>query len=278
MGWAMIGRMDLPPQRLAALLEPVLAIARAAGREIMSHYSGEVATTRKDDDSPLTAADLAAQRVIIAGLTALQPRLPVLSEESAPDGLAHRRDWRQLWLVDPLDGTREFLKRNGEFTVNIALVHEHEPVLGVVSAPALGLDYYGARGVGAWRSVPGGAPEPLRPTRPAAARTRVLGSRSHRGESLDALLARLGDHELVAIGSALKFGWLAEGRADFYPRLSPTSEWDTGAGQAVLEAVGCRVVGLDGKPLRYNERDTLLNPSFLCWADDSRDWRALARP
>ena len=274
----MIVAMDLPTQRLAALLDPVLAIARAAGREIMSHYAGETAVTRKEDDSPLTAADLAAQRIIVAGLTALEPRLPVLSEESPPAELAHRRDWRLLWLVDPLDGTREFLKRNGEFTVNIALVQEHEPVLGVLSAPALGLDYYGARGVGAWRCMSGGAPELLRPTRPAAARPRVLGSRSHRGASLDALLGRLGQHELVAVGSALKFGWLAEGRADFYPRLSPTSEWDTGAGQAVLEAAGCRVVGLDGRPLRYNERDTLLNPSFLCWADDSRDWRALARP
>jgi 3'(2'), 5'-bisphosphate nucleotidase len=274
----MITAMDLTPQRLAALLEPVLAIARAAGREIMAHYAGQVAVTRKDDDSPLTAADLAAQRVIVAGLAGLEPRLPVLSEESPAAELAQRHEWRQFWLVDPLDGTREFLKRNGEFTVNIALVHEHQPVLGVVSAPALGLDYWGARGVGAWRAVSGGAPEPLRPTRPAASRPRVLGSRSHRGESLDALLARLGAHELVAVGSALKFGWLAEGRADFYPRLSPTSEWDTGAGQAVLEAAGCRVVGLDGKPLRYNERDTLLNPSFLCWADDGRDWRALAQP
>jgi 3'(2'), 5'-bisphosphate nucleotidase len=268
--------MDLSPQRLAALLEPVLSIARAAGREIMTHYAGETAVTHKADDSPLTAADLAAQRVILSGLVALEPRLPVLSEESPTAELEHRRDWQALWLVDPLDGTREFLKRNGEFTVNIALVHEHQPVLGVVSAPALGLDYYGARGVGAWHTQGGGAPQPLTPTRTAAARPRVLGSRSHRGASLDALLERLGDHELVAVGSALKFGWLAEGRADFYPRLSPTSEWDTGAGQAVLEAAGCHVVGLDGAPLRYNARDTLLNPSFLCWADDSRDWRALA--
>lgn len=271
-------RVHPTPQRLAALLEPVLAIARAAGREIMAHYATGTEVTAKADDSPLTAADLAAQRVIVAGLAALEPRLPVLGEESAPADIDGRHAWRSYWLFDPLDGTREFLGRNGEFTVNIALVHAHEPVLGVVAAPALGCDYYGARGVGGWCARAGAAPAPLVPTRPAASPPRVLASRSHRGASLDALLARLGAHELVAAGSALKFGWLAEGRADFYPRLSPTSEWDTAAGQAVLESVGGRVVGLDGEPLRYNARDTLLNPSFLCWVDATRDWLAAARP
>ena len=273
-----MARMDVTPQRLQSLQEPVLALARAAGAEIMARYEGDYRVALKGDDSPLTDADLAAQRVIAAGLAALTPDVPMLGEESAATEVAERLRWRTLWVVDPLDGTREFLKHNGEFTVNIALVHEHEPVLGVVLAPALGLAYFGARGLGASRHAGPGAPEPLVPARRAAAVPRVLGSRSHRGSSLDALLARLGAHELVAVGSALKFGWLAEGRADFYPRLSPTSEWDTAAGQAVLEAAGCRVVGLDGQPLRYNARDTLINPSFLCWADDTRDWRALLLP
>jgi 3'(2'), 5'-bisphosphate nucleotidase len=271
----MMACMDVTPQTLQPLIAPVLALARAAGAEIMARYAGNYTVELKGDDSPLTDADLAAQRVIAAGLAALTPLWPLLGEESAATEVAERRAWRTLWVVDPLDGTREFLKHNGEFTVNIALVHAHEPVLGVVYAPAIGLAYVGARGLGAWRQQGDGPATPLAPARRAAAVPRVLGSRSHRGSSLDALLVRLGEHELVAVGSALKFGWLAEGRADFYPRLSPTSEWDTAAGQAVLEAAGCRVVGLDGTPLRYNARDSLLNPSFLCWADDTRDWLAL---
>jgi 3'(2'), 5'-bisphosphate nucleotidase len=274
----MMARMDVTPQTLQPLLAPVLALAHAAGVEIMARYEGNYTVAHKGDDSPLTDADLAAQRVIAAGLAALTPGIPMLGEESAATEVAERLRWRTLWVVDPLDGTREFLKHNGEFTVNIALVHEHEPVLGVVLAPALGLAYSGARGVGAWRHAGDAPASTLVPARRAAAVPRVLGSRSHRGSSLDALLANLGEHELVAVGSALKFGWLAEGRADFYPRLSPTSEWDTAAGQAVLEAAGCRVVGLDGQPLRYNARDSVLNPSFLCWADDSRDWLALLPP
>jgi 3'(2'), 5'-bisphosphate nucleotidase len=274
----MMACMDSTPQTLQPLLAPVLQLARAAGAQIMARYAGGYTVQLKGDDSPLTDADLAAQHVIGAGLATLTPAVPLLGEESAATDVAERLSWRTLWVVDPLDGTREFLKHNGEFTVNIALVHEHEPVLGVVLAPALGLAYFGARGLGAWRQQGTEAATPLAPARPAAVVPRVLASRSHRGSSLDALLARLGEHTLVAVGSALKFGWLAEGRADFYPRLSPTSEWDTAAGQAVLEAAGCRVVALDGTPLRYNARDTLLNPSFLCWADDSRDWLALLAP
>ena len=270
-----MARMDVTPQTLQPLLAPVLALAHAAGVEIMARYEGNYTVAHKGDDSPLTDADLAAQRVIAAGLAALTPGIPMLGEESAATEVAERLRWRTLWVVDPLDGTREFLKHNGEFTVNIALVHEHEPVLGVVLAPALGLAYSGARGVGAWRHAGDAPASTLVPARRAAAVPRVLGSRSHRGSSLDALLANLGEHELVAVGSALKFGWLAEGRADFYPRLSPTSEWDTAAGQAVLEAAGCRVVGLDGQPLRYNARETLLNPDFICSGDAARAWHEL---
>jgi 3'(2'), 5'-bisphosphate nucleotidase len=271
-----MGPMSIDLQRPYELLPQVIAVARAAGAEIMAVYARAFSVELKDDQSPLTAADLAAHRVIGAGLARLSPQLPQLSEESPAAETTARREWPSLWLIDPLDGTREFVKKNGEFTVNIALVHEHQPVLGVVYAPATGQLYAAARGAGAWLVDEQGRHSALQATVPAAEPPRVLASRSHRGASLDALLARLGEHTLVGVGSALKFGYLAAGRADFYPRLSPTSEWDTAAGQAVVEAAGARVVGLDGAPLRYNARDTLLNPSFLCWADDNRDWLALA--
>jgi 3'(2'), 5'-bisphosphate nucleotidase len=268
--------MSLDLQRPYELLPQVIAVARAAGREIMAVYAGDFAVTLKDDHSPLTAADLAAQRVISEGLQRISPRLPQLSEESPPEEIAARREWPSLWLIDPLDGTREFVQRNGEFTVNIALVHDHVPVLGVVYAPARGLLYAAARGAGAWLVDQQERHCALQAAAQAAQPPRVLASRSHRGTSLDALLARLGPHTLVSAGSALKFGYLSAGSADLYPRLSPTSEWDTAAGQAIVEAAGACVVGLDGAPLQYNARDTLQNPSFMCWADGSRDWLALA--
>ena len=204
-----------------------------------------------------------------------RPAIPVLSEEAeAAHAFEVRRGWRELWLVDPLDGTREFIGRNGEFTVNVALVRDHVPVLGVVAAPALGLTYYAARGHGAWCSDGKSGPKSIR-VRAASDPLVVVGSRSHRGDSLDGLLAKLGPHELRPMGSALKFCLVAEGAADFYPRLGLTSEWDTAAAQAVLEVAGGAVTTLDGAPLRYNARDTLLNPHFIAYGDSTRDWPSL---
>jgi 3'(2'), 5'-bisphosphate nucleotidase len=178
--------------------------------------------------------------------------------------------------VDPLDGTREFVSRNPEFTVNIAYIRDHRPVLGVVHVPAQALDYYGcesARGGGeALRRRSGGKAHPLRVLVPTRKPIRVVGSKSHRGDSLDGLLSRLGPHELKPIGSSLKICLVAAGEADFYPRLGPTMEWDTAAAQAVAECAGAHVVDLDGKPLRYNTREDLLNPHFLAYADTSHDW------
>jgi 3'(2'), 5'-bisphosphate nucleotidase len=183
--------------------------------------------------------------------------------------------WQEFWLVDPLDGTREFVSRNPEFTVNIALVHDHRPILGVVHVPAQRLDYYAGEGVGAFRRVSDGPAIPIHTRPQAASPVRVVGSKSHRGDSLDALLVRIGPHELKAIGSSLKMCLVAEGSADFYPRLGPTYEWDTAAAQAVLEFAGGYVTDLDGAALRYNTRPTLLNPHFIAYADASRDWRRL---
>jgi 3'(2'), 5'-bisphosphate nucleotidase len=270
--------MTWDPQRLAAMLPGVIEVAQAAGREIVHVYDSDFAVTLKNDSSPLTAADLASQRVIEAGLRRLTPDIPVLGEESAPADVAERRQWRTLWLVDPLDGTREFVKRNGEFTVNIALVHDHEPLLGVLYVPVSGISYHAVRGAGAGEQSADGSRRALHVSAPSHEPPRVLASRSHRGRSTDELLQRLGPHHTVSVGSALKFARLAAGAADFYARLGPTCEWDTAAGQIIVEEAGGRVTDLQGQPLRYNERDTLLNPEFAAWGDSRRDWLRLFVP
>lgn len=261
---------------LHQLLHDTVALAREAGRAVLGVYASSFTVQAKEDASPLTEADLRSQEILLRGLQRLAPEVPVLSEEADAAPYAKRARWDWLWVVDPLDGTREFVQRNGEFTVNVALVHGNRPVLGVVHAPALQRDYYACDGCGAFRSTVDEAGRPLRVTLPAAQPVRVVGSRSHRGASLDAFLGRLGPHELVAVGSSLKFCLLAEGGADVYPRLGPTSEWDTAAGQCVLEQAGGQVVDLAGQPLRYNARATLLNPHFIAFADPRIDWRALA--
>jgi 3'(2'), 5'-bisphosphate nucleotidase len=254
---------DLPD--LAHALMPIVARAGAA---IMKIYDAGFTVQRKEDNSPLTLADLESQRVIIEGLTAVAPEIPILSEESAQAPWSERQTWRELWVVDPLDGTREFVKRNGEFTVNIALVREHEPVLGVVAAPALGLLYWGARGLGAFSHHRGAAQLPIHVSAPQNP-LRVVGSRSHASAETAAYLTRVKSHTMTGIGSSLKFCLVAEGSAELYPRFGPTSEWDTAAGQALLEAAGGQVTRLDGHRLRYNCRDSVINGDFLAFSDAS---------
>ncbi len=258
----------MTPAAAEALRDPVLALAREAGRAILEVYAEDFEVARKADRSPLTQADLAAHRVLSEGLARLTPEIPVLSEESPPDAIAARRAWRALWLVDPLDGTREFVRRNGEFTVNVALVIDGEPVLGVVHAPALGETASAVRG-GAL-AIEGSPAAP----RVGSAVPTVAGSRSHRCARTGEALARLGPHELLAAGSALKFIRVASGAADVYLRLGPTSEWDTAAGQCLVEAAGGTVVAPDGRPFRYNRRDTLLNGDFIAARDPTVDWAA----
>jgi 3'(2'), 5'-bisphosphate nucleotidase len=253
---------------LAGLAESLIPISERAGDAIMRIYDGAFAVQRKDDNSPLTLADLESQRVIIDGLRSITPDIPILSEESAAAPWAERRTWRELWIVDPLDGTREFVKRNGEFTINIALVVEHEPVLGLVSAPAQKLTYWGVAGVGAFtrqQEAEARRIHTARPQRPL----RVIGSRSHASSQTAAYLARLGPHVMSGVGSSLKFCLLAEGKAELYPRFGATSEWDTAAGQAVLEAAGGHVTRLDGHRLRYNCRESLINGDFVAFSDES---------
>ena len=264
-------------KELSTLLEPVVAIARDAGREIMKIYdSADFEVETKDDHSPLTAADRASHELIVRELATLTPDIPIMSEESAAIPYEERSSWQEYWLVDPLDGTKEFIKRNGEFTVNIALIRGNDAVLGVVHVPARDADYYGCRDHGAFLKAADQPARAIRATTPAASPVRVVGSRSHRGASLETFLERVGAHEMVPMGSSLKLCLVASGDADVYPRLGPTSEWDTAAAQAVVECAGGRVVDLDGEPIRYNAKPDILNPFFLVYADTERDWLACA--
>lgn len=259
------------------LMDELRAVARMAGQAILTVYHGDIEVEQKADDSPLTQADIASHERIVDGLHGLTPDIPVLSEESF-DKLSweERRGWDRYWLVDPLDGTKEFIKRNGEFTVNIALIQDHDPVLGIVHVPVTGVEYYGSSD-GAFKTEDGRTRR-IEAPRETASPLRVVGSRSHRGGSLDAWLAQLGPHEMVAMGSSLKLCLVAEGAADIYPRLGPTSEWDTAAADAVVRAAGGRVLTLDGEPLRYNVEADILNPYFLVAGPDGRDWAAELRP
>ncbi|MFI8719171.1 3'(2'),5'-bisphosphate nucleotidase CysQ [Stenotrophomonas sp. NPDC077464] len=257
-----------------ALRETVIAIAQDAAAAIMDVYARPFDVEIKSDRSPLTAADLAANQVILRGLGQLTPDLPILSEESAQVPWEVRRHWGAYWLVDPLDGTREFVKRNDEFSVNIALIYQGAPAFGVVLAPVSGVAWHAMRGELAYRRD-GIHDSVLRTRTPALPPLQVAASRSHRSPQTQALLDRMGEIEVVAQGSSLKFCRLAEGTLDVYPRLGPTSEWDTAAGQCVLHAAGGAVLSAaTGKPFRYNRRETLLNGDFIALGDTQLPWRS----
>jgi 3'(2'), 5'-bisphosphate nucleotidase len=260
---------------LRALLPEVADIARQASEEILAVYRKDFDVASKEDNSPLTEADLASHRIIAEALDRMTPDIPVLSEEASDIPFSQRSGWNQFWLVDPLDGTREFVSRNGEFTVNIALVSNHSPVLGVVHVPVSGKCYYGLVGLGASVQEGGHPPREIRVRVPHAQPVVVVGSRSHANPRLRQYLSGLGDYELVSMGSSLKFCLVAEGKADFYPRLGPTSEWDTAAAHAIVLAAGGQLLRLDGSPLEYNRKESLLNPEFLVIGDTSYDWLSL---
>jgi len=257
---------------LQALLPDLIAVSQRAGDAILEVYGQNFSVTHKADDSPLTQADLASHVIIRDTLAELTPEIPLLSEESADIDFQTRSRWRQYWLVDPLDGTKEFVNRNGEFTVNIALIRNHQPVCGIVHVPVSGVTYTGIANNGAMRYAAGQEPVAIKVRQPCPSPIIVVGSRSHANPRLEQHLASLGDHELVSMGSSLKFCLLAEGKADFYPRLGPTSEWDTAAAHAVVTAAGGRIIKLNGEPLEYNRKESFLNPEFLVIADTDRDW------
>ncbi len=260
------------------LLPGVIELAREAGEAILPFWRVGVEVTSKADDSPVTAADLAAHHVIVAGLTALDPSIPILSEEDCGISLAQRQGWTRWWLVDPLDGTKEFIAGSEEFTVNIALIENGRVVFGVVSMPTNGRCYFGGAGLGAWRSEAGQAPQPIavRNAPPAGQAFTVVASRRHSSPEQERLLTGLassmGELALASVGSSLKFCLLAEGAADCYPRLAPTSQWDTAAAQGVLEGAGGEVLDVEGQAFTYPARESLLNTFFLALPAKA-DWR-----
>ena len=254
------------------LLNKIEQTACKAGKAILDIYnSSDFGIEIKTDDSPLTRADLAAHNVIVTDLTKITPEIPILSEESADIPYTTRRNWEKYWLVDPLDGTKEFIKKNGEFTVNIALIEHGQPILSVVYVPVQDITYTAAKGYGAFKKTAGNRQQ-IYSHKPARNTPVVVGSRSHISADVKTYLDKLGEHAMTTMGSSLKFCLVAEGIADLYPRLGLTSEWDTAAAQCIVEQAGGRVVTLDNKALVYNSKDSLLNPYFMVYGDSSREW------
>jgi 3'(2'), 5'-bisphosphate nucleotidase len=269
---------------LQQLLLPLAEIARKAGAAILEVYERvDHEVERKLDNSPLTAADMAAHHIIVNALQVLTPDLPILSEESIAVPWSTRKQWSQYWLVDPLDGTKEFIKRNGEFTVNIALIDKGVPVLGLVYVPVLDWLYGGSQATGAWKEVKGQRSSIKAATVIAGQKQlRVVASRNHRGDLLEAWLAKAAtvfpELELVTMGSSLKICLVAEGKADIYPRLATTAEWDTAAAHAILLAAGGKLIDNNFADYYYNQKENILNPFFYAIGDKQFDFSIFRWP
>ncbi len=275
-------------ETLSQLANDLVHLAQAAGEEILRIYRDpqQMDISTKSDSSPVTAADLAAHKVLAAGLTKLTPGIPLLSEEGQLPSFEQRQQWSEYWLIDPLDGTKEFINRNDEFTVNIALIKDGAPILGVVYVPPLEISYVGVQGVGAWKLANG----EKRDIKVRSVNSRlenqssidVVASRRHGNEEVDIMLSTIREQlgtEVATknMGSSLKLCLVAEGEADLYPRLAPTCEWDTAAAQAVVEAAGGIVVNEQFEILRYNQKDELLNPFFYVLGDKNYHWQKVLK-
>lgn len=262
-----------------ALLPSVMRLVEAAGNLVLTEYDrlvgGSAGVVRlKADQSPFTTADAASHRLLAEGLAALDLRYPIVSEEGASPAYEERASWERFWLVDPLDGTKEFLSRNGEFTVNVGLIEHGMPILGIVHAPALKKTYWAARGLGAWlRDEPSAAPRRLHVADyRKAAMLKVVVSRSHPGPLIDGFLGAIGACQCENIGSSLKFCRIAEGSAHLYPRFGPTMEWDVAAAHCIVREAGGIVTDLAGRELHYNKAD-LHNPFFVVAGDPAFGWQ-----
>ncbi|NVJ49192.1 MAG: 3'(2'),5'-bisphosphate nucleotidase CysQ [Gammaproteobacteria bacterium] len=261
-------------------LNEVIQISKQAGAAILAVYNSDDFGARiKSDDSPLTEADLKSHHIIVAGLEKLTPEIPVLSEESKGITYDERKDWQTYWLVDPLDGTKEFIARNDEFTTNIALIHENRVILGVIYVPVLDTLYYASKGHGAFKQEQEQSPAAINvrsvPLRDGNKHYTVVASRRHGLDKVQALCKQMPDFDLASRGSSLKMCLVAEGKADLYPRLAPTSEWDTGAAQIIVEEAGGQLVKTDFSDFLYNTKEDLLNPHFYVLGDSAEDWRKL---
>ncbi|MBT3347843.1 MAG: 3'(2'),5'-bisphosphate nucleotidase CysQ [Thiotrichales bacterium] len=257
---------------LAEIVKHIIKLSEEAGAGILKVYESGFSVTDKKDDTPLTEADLAAHNIITKGLAKLTPDIPVLSEESDEISFAERSSWNRYWLIDPLDGTREFIKQNGEFTVNIALIDRGESILGVIQVPVNSILYYAWRNGGAWKKMPDSPAEKIEARYPSEEQLVVAGSRSHSNEVITNFLDKVGSHRIFPMGSSLKSCLIAEGQADLYPRLGPTSEWDTAAAQCIVEESGGQLTDTAMRPLRYNTKESLLNPHFFVFGKGEHDW------
>lgn len=249
----------------------MVGIARQAGKAILEIYDSDFEVIRKADGSPLTLADQNANAIIERSLEALEPQLPIVSEESRRPVAAVRNEWRRYWLVDPLDGTKEFTKRNGEFTVNIALIDDGAPVAGVVHVPVSNTTYFASEAEGAFKQCADDEPVAIRSSSYKGGKAVVVASRSHANPLLTEFFSQLDEYETLSMGSSLKLCLVAEGRADVYPRFGPTSEWDTAAAHCVVNAAGGRVTDMDGAVLQYNKPD-ILNPWFVVTGAGDYPW------
>ncbi|MFV1983343.1 MAG: 3'(2'),5'-bisphosphate nucleotidase CysQ [Thiohalomonadales bacterium] len=253
-------------------LKKVVEIAVKAGDAIIEVYNSDNFDVQtKGDNSPLTRADLTAHHIIVGALEQLTPEIPVLSEESSTIPYEERKHWTKFWLVDPLDGTKEFIKRNGEFTVNIALIDNQKPVMGVVYAPVLNRTYYAAENIGAYVQYEGNQAQEIHVADYRQQQLKVVASRSHAGPDLQRFLDKIGDYSVISMGSSLKLCLVAEGKAHLYPRLGPTMEWDTAASHAVVNAAGGQVTNLEKESLVYN-KENLLNPYFMVCGEPAYEW------
>lgn len=265
--------MYLTDESAEDLLQQVLEVARAAGRRIVSESEQPLKVTTKSDQTPVCNADLAANEEIIAGLNAIDPSLPWISEESTAASFKERTDWADYWLIDPLDGTWGFVRGKDDFTVSIALIHSSAPVLGVIVAPKLGVAYFASKGFGAYKQIDTELPIPIHVR--AANEEHITAACSGppaAGSQLEQFLESLDAQQEVAAGAALKSCLVAEGKADVYARLGPTGEWDTAAAQIIVEEAGGHVTDTDMQNLRYNTRESLTNPHFVVFGDTRIDW------
>lgn len=269
---------------LEQLTAEVQALAKRAGEATLTVYRNPSLwdVAHKDDDSPLTQADLNSHHIIVEGLAKLTPDIPIVSEEDEVPPYSVRKTWQRYWLIDPLDGTKEFINRKDEFTVNIALIEQHDVILGVVYAPVLDVGYCGAKGVGAFKTH-GEKSRAIRvnPLKVGQQTLKLVASRRHGAKAVDDLIENItqqyGQPELTSMGSSLKLCLVAEGKADIYPRLAPTCEWDTAAAQAVVECAGGVVLDENFEPMKYNAKEEMLNGYFYAIGDNSFDWRSLMK-
>ena len=265
-------KSSMPLIDLEKLLPAVVALSKQAGARILEIYDQGFDVVQKEDNTPVTIADHAAHAIIDDGLEEIADEFPVLSEESTTIPLADRMHWETYWLVDPLDGTREFIKRNGEFSVNIALVHKHQPILGVIYAPVLEVCYYAGKGMGAFKLERAQKPKPIHVCKQRREKLIIAGSRSHQTPRFKQFLANVGPYELLPVGSSLKSCLVAEGKADIYARLGPTSEWDTAAAHCIVEEAGGHLTDTNMQTLPYNTKESLLNPPFFVFGDSHVNW------